>query len=69
MRLPTTGHSRVRHARSVRRRTWSAGRCRSSGRPGHPGRDRLVLRDGEGHLGIFEHLGEMLNTLTAPDMP
>jgi pimeloyl-ACP methyl ester carboxylesterase len=32
-------------------------------------RARLVLRDGEGHLGIFEHLGEMLKTLTDPDMP
>jgi len=28
---------------------------------------RLVLRDGEGHLGIYEHLGEMLDTLTEPD--
>ena len=27
---------------------------------------RLVLRDGEGHLGIYEHLGEMLEALTAP---
>jgi pimeloyl-ACP methyl ester carboxylesterase len=30
---------------------------------------RLVLRDGEGHLGIFEHLAAMLKTLTDPDMP
>jgi hypothetical protein len=28
---------------------------------------RLVMRDGEGHLGILEHLGEMLDALTAPD--
>jgi pimeloyl-ACP methyl ester carboxylesterase len=28
---------------------------------------RLVLRDGEGHLGIYEHLGEMLDALTEPD--
>ena len=27
---------------------------------------RLVLRDGEGHLGIYEHLGEMLDALTEP---
>ena len=27
---------------------------------------RLVVHDGEGHLGIFEHLGEMLDTLTEP---
>jgi pimeloyl-ACP methyl ester carboxylesterase len=27
---------------------------------------RLVLRDGEGHLGIYEHLGEMLEALTEP---
>jgi pimeloyl-ACP methyl ester carboxylesterase len=26
----------------------------------------LVLRDGEGHLGIYDHLGEMLDTLTQP---
>jgi pimeloyl-ACP methyl ester carboxylesterase len=32
-------------------------------------RARLVLRDGEGHLGIFEHLGEMLDSLTQPDTP
>ena len=32
-------------------------------------RARLVLRDGEGHLGIFEHLGEMLDALTQPDTP
>jgi len=30
---------------------------------------RLVLRDGEGHLGIYEHLGEMLGALTEPDTP
>jgi pimeloyl-ACP methyl ester carboxylesterase len=28
---------------------------------------RLVVRDGEGHAGIFEHLGEMLDALTEPD--
>jgi len=27
------------------------------------------MRDGEGHLGIYEHLGEMLDKLTAPDPP
>ena len=27
---------------------------------------RLVMREGEGHLGIMEHLGEMLDALTAP---
>src|SRR5215470_16294514 len=27
---------------------------------------RLVVHDGEGHLGIFEHLGEMLDALTEP---
>jgi len=27
------------------------------------------MRDGEGHLGICEHLGEMLDELTAPDPP
>jgi hypothetical protein len=25
------------------------------------------VHDGEGHLGIFEHLGEMLDALTKPD--
>ena len=30
-------------------------------------RARLVLRDGEGHFGILEHLGEMLDALTEPD--
>jgi hypothetical protein len=25
------------------------------------------MRDGEGHLEILEHLGEMLDALTAPD--
>jgi len=28
---------------------------------------RLVMREGEGHFGIMEHLGEMLDALTAPD--
>ena len=28
---------------------------------------RLVWRDGEGHLGIYDHLGEMLAALTEPD--
>ncbi len=28
---------------------------------------QLVVHDGEGHLGIFEHLGEMLDALTEPD--
>jgi len=28
---------------------------------------RLVWREGEGHFGIYEHLGEMLDTLTEPD--
>ena len=32
-------------------------------------RARLVVRDGEGHLGIFEHLGEMLDALTQSDTP
>lgn len=27
-------------------------------------RAQLIMRDGEGHLGIFEHLGEMLDALT-----
>jgi len=27
---------------------------------------RLAVRDGEGHLGIYEHLGEMLDALTEP---
>jgi pimeloyl-ACP methyl ester carboxylesterase len=30
-------------------------------------RARLVVHDGEGHLGIFERLGEMLDALTEPD--
>ena len=30
-------------------------------------RAQLVLRDGEGHLGIYEHLGEMLDKLTEAD--
>ena len=33
----------------------------------HLPRVRLVVHDGEGHLGIFEHLGEMLDALTEPD--
>lgn len=28
---------------------------------------RLVIREGEGHFGIMEHLSEMLDALTAPD--
>jgi len=28
---------------------------------------RLILRDGEGHFGIYEHLGEMLDALTEPN--
>ena len=28
---------------------------------------RLVMREGEGHFGIMEHLGEMLAALTGPD--
>jgi pimeloyl-ACP methyl ester carboxylesterase len=32
-------------------------------------RARLVVRDGEGHLGILEHLGEILDALTEPDTP
>jgi len=28
---------------------------------------RLVMRDGEGHMGIYDHLGEMLDALTGPD--
>ena len=30
-------------------------------------RAQLVLRDGEGHLGIYDHLGEMIDALTEPD--
>lgn len=30
-------------------------------------RARLTVHDGEGHLGIYEHLGEMLGALTEPD--
>ena len=30
-------------------------------------RARLVLRDGEGHLGIYDHLAEMLDALTEPE--
>ncbi len=33
----------------------------------HLPRARLVLRDGEGHFGIYEHLGEMLGALTQPE--
>jgi pimeloyl-ACP methyl ester carboxylesterase len=29
----------------------------------------LVLRDGEGHFGIYDHLGEMLDALTQPGPP
>lgn len=32
-------------------------------------RARLVLRDGEGHFGMYEHLGEMLDALTKQDPP
>ena len=32
-------------------------------------RARLVVRDGEGHLGFLEHLGEILDALTEPDTP
>jgi pimeloyl-ACP methyl ester carboxylesterase len=28
---------------------------------------QLVVRDGEGHAGIFEHLDEMLDALTEPN--
>jgi len=27
---------------------------------------QLVVRDGEGHMGLFEHLGEILGELTRP---
>jgi hypothetical protein len=30
------------------------------------GRAQLVMPDGEGHLGLFEHLGEILAELTRP---
>jgi pimeloyl-ACP methyl ester carboxylesterase len=33
----------------------------------HLPRARLVLREGEGHLGIYEHLGGMLRALTQPE--
>jgi pimeloyl-ACP methyl ester carboxylesterase len=33
---------------------------------GGPGA-RLVIREGEGHFGIMEHLGEMLDALTGPE--
>ena len=29
-------------------------------------RARLVVRDGDGHLGTYDHLGEMLDALTEP---
>lgn len=32
-------------------------------------RARLVVRDGEGHFGIFEHFHEILDSLTRPDTP
>jgi hypothetical protein len=31
-----------------------------------PAKPRLVMREGEGHFGIYEHLGEMLGALTEP---
>jgi hypothetical protein len=31
-----------------------------------PAEPRLVMREGEGHFGIYEHLGEMLGALTEP---
>jgi pimeloyl-ACP methyl ester carboxylesterase len=33
----------------------------------HLPRARLVVHEGEGHLGPYEHLGEMLDALTKPD--
>jgi pimeloyl-ACP methyl ester carboxylesterase len=33
----------------------------------HLPRAHLVVHDGEGHIGIFEHLDEMLHALTEPD--
>jgi pimeloyl-ACP methyl ester carboxylesterase len=33
----------------------------------HLFRARLVLRDGEGHLGIYDHFGEMLDALTGAE--
>jgi pimeloyl-ACP methyl ester carboxylesterase len=30
---------------------------------------RLVVHDGEGHYGILDHLGEMVDAPTGPDMP
>jgi pimeloyl-ACP methyl ester carboxylesterase len=35
----------------------------------HLSRARLIMRDGEGHMGILEHLGEMLDALTDGDTP
>jgi pimeloyl-ACP methyl ester carboxylesterase len=32
-------------------------------------RAQLVMLDGEGHLVVYEHLGEMLDALTQPDTP
>jgi len=32
----------------------------------HLPRAQLVIRDGEGHMGLFEHLGEILDALTRP---
>jgi pimeloyl-ACP methyl ester carboxylesterase len=32
----------------------------------HLARAQLIVRDGEGHFGILEHLGEMLEALTEP---
>ena len=32
-------------------------------------RARLVVRDGEGHFGLLEHLSEMLDALTEPGTP
>src|SRR5215472_888086 len=35
----------------------------------HLSRARLITRDGEGHMGILEHLGEMLDALTDGGTP
>jgi pimeloyl-ACP methyl ester carboxylesterase len=32
-------------------------------------RARLVVRDGDGYLGTYDHLGEMLDALTEPGRP
>jgi hypothetical protein len=37
----------------------------ASPRRARPGA-RLVVREAEGHFGIYEHLGEMLGALTEP---